>query len=81
MQIEIGTAILVHILSTFKDSCGAHTLKKEGLPHGAKYVFVGLKEQGKETEPDWTREVVAEKKGESAMLGMTIGMCTNLFSA
>ena len=57
-----------------KDSCGAHTLKKDGLDHGAKYVFIGLKGQGKDTEPDWTREVVAVKRGESALLGETIGM-------
>ena len=57
----------------FQDSCGAHMLKKDGLAHGAKYVFVGLKGKGRETEPEWTREVVAEKKGESALLGMPIG--------
>lgn len=49
-------------------------MKKDGLAHGAKYVFVGLKGQGKDTEPEWTREVVAEKRGEAAMLGTNIGM-------
>ena len=66
---------------SFQDSCGAHNLKKDGLARGAKYVFVGLKGKGKkETEPDWTREVVADKRGETAMLAMSISKsCCYLF--
>ncbi len=47
-------------------------MKKNRIKKGQKYVFAGLKGKGKETEPEWMKEVVAEDNGESAMISMPI---------